>query len=142
MALEHRGLVPVIGTFVDRLFGCKAHRPIGERLLQKLDEHLLPKLEMDYRLNSYFPIFERIAKNDTIPPHALLEMLSRHIACLIGKQGPDSVLSLWSHGTRVLSICRLMLKHHHSSRIFLPMSRLLAFICQFYPDLEVRDSAR
>ncbi|WOL18202.1 hypothetical protein Cni_G26995 [Canna indica] len=141
-ALQHRGLVPVIATFVDRLLGCKAHQTLGEQLLQKLDENLLPKLGMDHQLTSYFPIFERIAENDTIPPRGLLELLSRHIVSLTEKHGPDFGLTLWSQGTKVLGICRLMLKHHYSSRVFLPLSRLLAFICQFFPDLEVRDSAR
>lgn len=142
LALEHHGLVLVIGIFIDQLLKCKGHQSVGERLLQKLDEHLLPKLEMGYRLTSYFPIFERIAENDTIPPHGLLELLMRHIVSISVKHGPNSGLSLWSQGTKVLGICRMMLKHHHSSRIFLPLSRLLAFICQCYPDLEVRDNAR
>ncbi|KAG6468181.1 hypothetical protein ZIOFF_072752 [Zingiber officinale] len=142
LAMEHRGLVPVVVAFVDRLVGCKAHQSIGECLLHKLDEHLLPKLVVDYQLTSYFPIFEKIAENNTIPPRGLLEVLTRHIATLMEKHGPDSALSLWSRGNKVLGICRIMLKHHHSSRVFLPLSRLLAFICQFFPDLEVRDNAR
>lgn len=142
LAMEHRGLVPVIVAFVDRLLGCKSHQSIGERLLHKLDEHLLPKLVVDYQLTSYFPIFEKIAENNTIPPRGLLEVLTRLIVALMEKHGPESASSLWSQGTKVLGICRIMLKHHHSSRIFLPLSRLLAFICQFFPDLEVRDNAR
>ncbi|KAK4264140.1 hypothetical protein QN277_029470 [Acacia crassicarpa] len=35
-----------------------------------------------------------------------------------------------------------MLIHQHSSRLFLRLSRMLAFTCLYYPDLEVRDNAR
>lgn len=142
LALEHHGLVPVIATFVDRLLACKAHRQVGEWLLQTLDEHLLPKLESGYRLASYFPIFERIAESDMIPPRGLLELLTRHMVTLSDKHGPDTWLRSWSQGSKVLGICRTMLKHHHSSRVFLALSHLLAFTCQFFPDLEVRDNAR
>lgn len=142
LALEHNRLVPVIAAFVDRLLGCKIHRQVGEMLLQTFDEHLLPKLETDYRLTSYFPIFERIAENDSVPPRGLLELLTRNMVFLTEKHGPDSGLRTWSQGSKVLGICRLMLMHHHSSRVFTALSRLLGFACQFFPDLEVRDNAR
>ncbi|KAG1361176.1 hypothetical protein COCNU_09G006390 [Cocos nucifera] len=142
LALEHHGLVPMIATFLDRLLACKAHRQVGEWLLQTLDEHLLPKLESGYQLVSYFPIFERIAESDTIPPHGLLELLARHMVTLSEKHGPDTWLRSWSQGSKVLGICRMMLKHHHGSRVFLALSHLLTFTCQFFPDLEVRDNAR
>jgi len=142
LALEHRGLVPVIATFVDRLLQCKAHRGVGERLLQTFDEHLLPKFETDYHLTSYFPIFERIAGSDAVAPSALLELLTRHMVSLTEKHGPNTRLRSWSQGSKVLDNCRLMLMHHHSSRVFLGLSQLLAFTCQYFPDLEVRDSAR
>nr|XP_029123497.1 uncharacterized protein LOC105055407 [Elaeis guineensis] len=142
LSLEHHGLVPVIATFVDRLLACQAHRQVGEWLLQTLDEHLLPKLESGYQLVSYFPIFGRIAESDTIPPRGLLELLTRHMVTLSEKHGPDTWLRSWSQGSKVLGICRMMLKHHHSSRVFLALSHLLTFTCQFFPDLEVRDNAR
>lgn len=142
LALEHHGLVPVIASFVDRLLACKAHRLVGEWLLQTLDEHLIPKLESGYQLVSYFPIFERIAESDTIPPRGLLELLNRHMVVLSEKHGPGTWLRSWSQGSKVLGICRVMLKHHHSSRVFLALLHLLAFTCQFFPDLEVRDNAR
>ncbi|URE15427.1 adaptor-related protein complex 5, beta 1 subunit [Musa troglodytarum] len=91
LALEHHGLVLVIGIFIDQLLKCKGHQSVGERLLQKLDEHLLPKLEMGYRLTPYFPIFERIAENDTIPPHDLevrdnARIYLRMLVCIPGKK--------------------------------------------------------
>ncbi|XP_072967137.1 uncharacterized protein [Typha angustifolia] len=142
LALEHRGLVPVIAAFIDRLLGCEAHRRVGEQLLQTLDERLLPKLEEGYQLSSYFSLFEKIAQNDTVPPRGLLGLLTKHMTWLAKKHGPDTGLRSWSQGSKVLGICRTMLKHHHSSRVFRPLSCLLGYTCQSFPDLEVRDNAR
>ncbi|OVA12115.1 hypothetical protein BVC80_1771g44 [Macleaya cordata] len=142
MALEHRGLVPITVAFLDRLLGCNSHRWLGERLLQTFDEHLLPKVIIDYQLASYFPIFNRIAENYTIPPRGLLELLTQFLIVLVEKHGPDTRLNSWSLGNKVLCICRTMLMHHHSSRVFVVLSRLLTFTCLFFPDLEVRDNAR
>uniref|UniRef100_A0A5B7B6C5 AP5B1 middle domain-containing protein n=1 Tax=Davidia involucrata TaxID=16924 RepID=A0A5B7B6C5_DAVIN len=97
---------------------------------------------VDYKLASYFPIFDRIAENDTVPPGGLLELLARFMIFLVKKHGPDGRLKFWSEGSKVLSICQTMLMHHHSSRLFLGLSRLLAFTCLYFPDLEVRDDAR
>ncbi|XP_058090360.1 uncharacterized protein LOC131236870 [Magnolia sinica] len=142
MALEFCRLVPVIVAFIDRLLSCSSHCWLGERLLHTFDERLLPKLATDYCLASYFPIFDRIAENETIPPHGLLELLTAFVVVLVEKHGPDTWLKSWSQGSKVLGICRTMLMHHHSSRVFLLLSRLLAFTCQCFPDLEVRDNAR
>lgn len=142
LALEHPRLVPVIAAFVDRLWECNVHRQVGEWLLQTFDEQLLPKLKPGYQLVSCFPIFERIAESDSIPPCGLLELLTRHMVYLTEKHGPDAGLRSWSQGSKVLGICRMMLMHHHSSRVFHGLSRLLGFTCQFFPDLEVRDNAR
>ncbi|KAK2978689.1 hypothetical protein RJ640_009900 [Escallonia rubra] len=142
MVLEFQGLVPVIVSFFDRLFSCYKHRWLGERLLQTLDVHLLPKVKIDNRLGSYFPVFDRIAENDTVPPIKLLELLTSFMFMLVEKHGPDTGLKCWSLGSRVLGICRTMLMHHHSSRLFLGLSRLLAFTCLYFPDLEVRDDSR
>ncbi|XP_077231416.1 uncharacterized protein LOC143864372 [Tasmannia lanceolata] len=142
MALEFSRLVPIIVSFVDRLLGCSSHSWLGERLLQTFDKRLLSKLATDYQLASYFPIFDRIAENDTIPPHSLLELLTTFVIFLVEKHCPDTGLKSWSRGSKVLGICRTMLMHHHSSRVFLPLSRLLAFTCQYFPDLEIRDNAR
>lgn len=142
MMLESRRLVPVVAAFVDRLVSCKKHFWLGERLLQKFDEHLLPKVKMDYKLVYCFPIFHRIAENQTIPPHGLLELLTNFMVFLVEKHGPDTVMKSWSQGSRALGICRTMLVHHHSSRLFLRLSRLLAFTCLYFPDLEVRDNSR
>lgn len=142
LASEFRPLVPVIVAFVNRLLGCSSHCCFGERLLQTFDEHLLSKLSIDYKLASYFPIFDRIAENETIPPCGLLELLTAYIVFLAEKHGPDTGLRSWSQGSKVLGICRTMLMHHHSSRVFQPLSQLLAFTCQSFPDVEVRDNAR
>uniref|UniRef100_A0A7N2L773 AP-5 complex subunit beta-1 n=2 Tax=Quercus lobata TaxID=97700 RepID=A0A7N2L773_QUELO len=142
MMLECQKLVPVIVAFVDRLLGCRKHCWLGERLLQTFDENLLPKVVMDYKLASFFPLFDRIAENDTIPPSRLLELLIKFMVFLVEKHGPDTGLKSWSKGSKVLGVCRTMLMHHHSSRLFLRLSRLLAFTCLYFPDLEVRDNAR
>lgn len=140
--LECHRLVPVMVAFTDRLLGCKKHIWLGERLLQTFDQHLLSKVKMGYKLVSYFPLFDRIAENDTIPPRGLLELLGKFIVFLVDKHGPDTGLKSWSHGSKVLSICRTLLMHHNSSRLFLRLSRLLAYTCLYFPDLEVRDNAR
>ncbi|XP_052205027.1 uncharacterized protein LOC127809898 [Diospyros lotus] len=142
LTLEFKGLVPVVIAFMDRLFACHKHCWLGEHLLQALDEHLLPKIKIDYKLSSYFPIFDRIAKNDAIPTTKLLELLIRFMIFLVEKHGPNTGLKSWSQGSKVLGICQTMLMHHHSSRLFLGLSRLLAFTCLYFPDLEVRDDAR
>ncbi|XP_010250298.1 PREDICTED: uncharacterized protein LOC104592558 [Nelumbo nucifera] len=142
MALEFRRLVPVIVAFIDRLLGCHSHCWLGERLLQTFDEHMLPKVIKDYQLASYFPIFNRIAENDTIPPHGLLELLTSFVVALVEKHGPDTGMKSWSLGSKVLGICRTMLMHHNSSRVFFTLTHLLAFTCLYFPDLEIRDNAR
>ncbi|KAF5737910.1 hypothetical protein HS088_TW13G00801 [Tripterygium wilfordii] len=142
LTLEFRRLVPVVVAFIDRLLCCQKHLWLGERLLQIIGAHMLPKVRIDYKLVSYFPIFDRIAENDTIPPRGLLELLTKLMAFLVEKHGPDTGLRSWSQGSRVLGICRTMLMHHHNSRLFVGLSRLLAFSCLYFPDLEVRDNAR
>ncbi|XP_039033900.1 uncharacterized protein LOC120169897 isoform X2 [Hibiscus syriacus] len=143
MILEFQRLVPVIVAFVDRLLGCDKHHWLGERLLQTMDENLHPRVVIDYRIVSYFLLFNRFAENQTIPPRKLLELLSSFMAFLVEKHGSDTCgKKSWSHGTKVLDICRTMLTHHQSSRLFLGISRLLAFTCLYFPDLEVRDHAR
>ncbi|GMI75228.1 hypothetical protein like AT3G19870 [Hibiscus trionum] len=142
MILEFQRLVPVIVAFVDRLLGCQKHHWLGERLLQTMDENLHRRVVIDYRIVSYFLVFDRIAENKTIPPRKLLELLTKFMAFLVEKHGPDTCGKSWSHGTKVLGICRTMLTHHQSCRLFLGISRLLAFTCLYFPDLEVRDHAR
>lgn len=140
--LECQRLVPVIVALIVRLLSCQKHRWLGERLLRTFDEHLLSKVKVDYKLVSCFPIFDRIAENDTIPPRRLLELLTKFMVFLVEKHGPDTGLKSWSQGSKVLGICRTLLMHHKSSRLFLRLSRLLAFACLYFPDLEVRDNAR
>jgi AP-5 complex subunit beta-1 len=142
MTLQFQRLVPVIVSYTDRLLGCQKHRWLGERLLQTVDELLLPKVKINYKLSSYLPRFDRIAENSTIPPRGLLDLLDKFMVFLVEKHGPDTGLKTWSRGSKVLGICRTMLMHHHSSRLFLGLSRLLAFTCLYFPDLEVRDNAR
>ncbi|KAF6160780.1 hypothetical protein GIB67_035981 [Kingdonia uniflora] len=142
LALEFPRLVPVAVYFIERLLKCSSHRWLGERLLQTFDEQLLPKIVTDDRLASYFPIFDLIAGNETIPPRRLLELLTQFVICLVEKHGPEVGLKSWAQGTKVLGICRKMLMQHHSSRVFLGLSKLLAFTCLYFPDLEIRDNAR
>ncbi|KAM6599074.1 uncharacterized protein LOC115705494 [Cannabis sativa] len=140
--LQCQRLVPVIVALIDRLLSCQKHQWLGERLLQTFDEHLFLKVKIDYKLVTCFPMFDRIAENDTIPPRRLLELLTSFMVFLVDKHGPDTGLKTWSQGSKVLSICRTLLLHHKSSRLFLGLSRLLAFACLYFPDLEVRDNAR
>ncbi|CAL4886141.1 unnamed protein product [Urochloa decumbens] len=142
MASEHRGLVPVIAEFTNRLLACNSHRWAGERLLRTLDEHLLPRLEPGYQLASYYPLFEKIAQNETVPQLRLIELLTKQMVSLTKKHSPDTELKSWSQGSKVVGICRVMLKHHHSSHIFLPLVHLLVLTIESFPDLEVRDHAR
>ncbi|GKV39262.1 hypothetical protein SLEP1_g47066 [Rubroshorea leprosula] len=142
LMLEFQRLVPVTVAFIDRLLGCQRHCWLGESLLQTIDNNLLPRVTVDYRLVSYIPILDRIAENDTIPPHGLLDLLTKFMIFLVEKHGPDTGVRSWSRGSKVLGICRTMLSHHHSSRLFLGLSHLLAFTCLYFPDLEVRDHAR
>ncbi|KAK9117896.1 hypothetical protein Scep_015989 [Stephania cephalantha] len=142
LLVEFRRLVPVTVAFIDRLLGCHSHCQLGERLLQTFDEHLLSKITVGYGLTSYFPVFDKIAESDTIPPRGLLELLTKFVFFLVKNHGPDTGLRSWSQGNKVLVICRTMLMHHPSSRVFLVLSRLLAFTCLYFPDLEIRDNAR
>uniref|UniRef100_A0A803LRT1 AP-5 complex subunit beta-1 n=1 Tax=Chenopodium quinoa TaxID=63459 RepID=A0A803LRT1_CHEQI len=139
---DFQKLVPVVVTLIDRLLSCKKHCYLGEKLLQIIDEHLLPKIVINYRFSSYFLIFDRIGKNDSVPPQRLLELLTKFTIFLVEKHGPDTEVKSWSQGSKVLGICRTMLLHHHSSRLFMGLSRLLAFTTLYFPDLEVRDNAR
>uniref|UniRef100_A0A7N0UHS1 AP-5 complex subunit beta-1 n=1 Tax=Kalanchoe fedtschenkoi TaxID=63787 RepID=A0A7N0UHS1_KALFE len=142
LTLEFRRLVPVVLAFVNRLLGCHKHFLLGERLLQMFDKHLLPRVKVDNKLVSYFPIFDRIAEKDVVPPRGLLELFMKFIIGIIKKHGPGTGLRSWSQGSKVLSICRTLLMHHHSSRLFVRLSHLLALTCLYFPDLEVRDNAR
>lgn len=139
---EHRGLVPVIVGFTDRMLTCDKHRFLGERLLKTFDDNLLPKLKIDFKLVSYFSILERIARSDKVSPSGLMELLTRFMVVLVEKHGPDTGLRSWSHGSKVLGICRTMIMHHYSSKLFVGLSRLLSFACLYFPDLEIRDNAR
>lgn len=142
MTLEFQILVPVIVAFIERLINCHKHQWLGERFLQTIDEKLLPKLKKNNLLTAYFPLFHRIAENDTVPPSRLIELLTKFVISLVEKRGFDVGLKLWDQGTEVLGICRTLMSHHKSSRLFLGLSRLLSLTCLYFPDLEVRDNAR
>ncbi|GAB2285031.1 hypothetical protein Dimus_019487 [Dionaea muscipula] len=142
LVLGYQKLVPVGVVLVDRLLHCQKHCWLGENLLQIFDQELLPKLAIDYSLTSYFPIFDRIGKSDLIPPRRLIELLTQFMIFLVKRHGPDIGFKSWSQGSRVLGVCRTMLMHHHSSRLFTGLSHLLAFTSLYFPDLEVRDNAR
>ncbi|KAI9170125.1 hypothetical protein LWI28_022898 [Acer negundo] len=93
-------------------------------------------------LVSYFPVLDRIAENDIIPPGGLLELLTKFMAFLVEKHGPDTGLKSWSQGSKVLGNCQTVLMNHRSSRLFIGLSRLLTFTCLYFPDLEIRHHAR
>ncbi|KAK4842557.1 hypothetical protein QYF36_023680 [Acer negundo] len=112
MMVEFQILVLVIAAFIDRL------------------------------LVSYFPVLDRIAENDIIPPGGLLELLTKFMAFLVEKHGPDTGLKSWSQGSKVLGNCQTVLMNHRSSRLFIGLSRLLTFTCLYFPDLEIRDHVR
>ncbi|GKB26866.1 AP-5 complex subunit beta-1 [Tanacetum coccineum] len=109
MTLESRGLIPVIVAFVNRLLKCHKHRFFGVRLLQTFSNHLLPNVDIDYRLGSYFPLFEKIAENETVPPGGLLNLYGKYMSILVKKHGPDTGLRSWSQGSKVLVLCRTIL---------------------------------
>ncbi|XP_024316563.1 uncharacterized protein LOC100842049 isoform X2 [Brachypodium distachyon] len=142
MTSEHRGLVPVIADFINRLLACTTHQWVGEQLLRTVDECLLPRLEPGYLLASYYPLFEKIAQNETVPQLRLIELLTKQMVSLAKKHETDTSLKSWSQGSKVVGICRIMLKYHHSSHIFLPLSHLLVVTVESFPDLEIRDHAR
>jgi AP-5 complex subunit beta-1 len=142
LAMEHHVLVPVIATFISRLLQCETHSAVGDRFLQTLDRRLIPILKPGYGLSFYFPLLEKIAGNAMVTPKGVLELLKRHMVCLSDEHGPDTEFRSWSQGSRVLGICRVLLKNHNGSQVFSPLSRLLALTCQKFPDLEVRDNAR
>lgn len=142
MTSQFQILVPVVVSFIDRLINCEKHQWLGERFLQTIDEKLLPKLEKSCLLTAYFPLLHRIAENDTIPPSRLIVLLTKFVLTLVDKRGYDVGLKLWDQGTEVLGICRTLLSHHKSSRLFLGLSRLLSLMCLYFPDLDVRDNAR
>ncbi|KAL0690577.1 hypothetical protein Bca4012_090256 [Brassica carinata] len=142
MTSQFQILVPVVVSFIDRLINCRKHQWLGERFLQTIDEKLLPKLEKSCLLTAYFPLLHRIAENDTIPPSRLIVLLTKFVLTLVDKCGYDVGLKLWDQGTEVLGICRTLLSHHKSSRLFLGLSRLLSLMCLYFPDLDVRDNAR
>lgn len=142
LALENHVLVPVISTFISRLLQCETHSAFGDRFLQTLDRRLIPNLKPGYGLSFYFPLLEKMAGNEMVTPKGVLELLKRHMVCLTEEHGPDTWHRSWSQGSRVLGICRVVLKNHNGSQVFSPLLRLLTFTCQNFPDLEVRDNAR
>ncbi|KAL2938924.1 PTS system alpha-glucoside-specific EIICB component [Bienertia sinuspersici] len=133
LLLDFQKLVPVAVALIDRLLSCQQHCCLGEKLLQTVDEHLLSKVIINYRMSSYFLLFDRIGKNDSVPPQRLLELLTKFTIFLVEKHGPDTELKSWHQGSKVLGICRTMLLHHHSSRLFIGLSRLLAFTSLYFP---------
>ncbi|CAM6047101.1 unnamed protein product [Sphagnum compactum] len=142
MALKLRYLVPQILALLDRLMECNTHQSLGERLLRTFNEDLLPELEPNCNLPAYFPLIERLAENVDIPPVGLLGLLTIYVRKRVEEHKGDGGLKLWLRGSQVLGICRTVLMHHKSSRIFQSLSNLLSLMCLFFPDLEVRDTAR
>jgi AP-5 complex subunit beta-1 len=136
-------LVPNIVALLDRLMGCSTHRPLAEWLLQVFNEKLLIQLQSSRQLSSYFPLLERIAEYGEIPPGALVDKLTVYTRQRVEEdEHDDEERTLWSRGIQVLGICRTILVHNQSSRVFHILTPLLGFLCRFFPDIEVRDTAR
>ncbi|KAJ7187624.1 hypothetical protein O6H91_07G111200 [Diphasiastrum complanatum] len=142
LARRMRRLVPCVLALIDRLMVCDVHQILAERLLQTFNEDLFPQLSPDSHLHSYFPLMERIAESKDIPPAAVLELLAQYVVHKVDADKGTGGSKLWLRGTDVLSICRTVLLHHQSSRAFHLLTELLGFMCRFFPDIEVRDSAR
>ncbi|KAJ3672304.1 hypothetical protein LUZ60_007025 [Juncus effusus] len=142
LALNHPTLIPVISDFISRCSSCETHNPLSQTFVQTLDARLVPQLSPGLSLPSYFPLLEKIAQCDRVHPKGVLELLMKQMVCLTDVHGPHWGLRSWDQGSRVLGICRVLMKNHNDSRVFLPLAHLLAFTCQSFPDLEVRDNAR
>ncbi|KAI4385821.1 hypothetical protein MLD38_003814 [Melastoma candidum] len=142
LAMEFPRLVPPIVAFIDRLFGCHEHCFLVEQLLQKFDESLLPKLSVYYKLFLYFNLFNRIAGNESIPPSGQLDVLMNLMVFIVKKHSLETRLRSWSRGSKVIGLCRTMMMHQKTSRLFVNLSQVLASVCPYFPDLELRDNAR
>eukprot|EP00249_Psilotum_nudum_P017252 c26234_g1_i1 orf=70-3660(+) len=142
LTLQIRRLVPCVLALLDRLMLCDTHYNLGDALLRTFDRDLMCNVAPNRHLPAYFPIFERIAENGCIPPGPLLELLSMYIRNQVATAREYEAWKLWTCGSQVLGICRTVIVHHRSSRAFHVLSHLLAFLCCFFPDVEVRDSAR
>ncbi|MCO5600695.1 hypothetical protein L7F22_054810 [Adiantum nelumboides] len=141
LALQFRRLVPCLLMLVDRFLLCDTHKGLGQHLLQVFNNDLLRKVAPDKHLPAYFPILERIAENGSIPPKDIVDLLSEYARNQVTAEGTEN-LSLWVRGSQVLLICRTVMVHHFSSRVFHPLSHLLAFLVFYFPDFEIQDSAR
>lgn len=141
LALQMRRLVPCLLMLVDRLLLCETHKGLGQHLLQIFNRDLLSQTTPDKHLPAYFPILERIAENGSIPPGSIVDLLTMYAKNQVAGVCSES-LSLWIRGSQVLQICRTIMVHHYSSRVFHPLSSLLAFLVYYFPDIEVQDSAR
>ncbi|KAL3695875.1 hypothetical protein R1sor_009951 [Riccia sorocarpa] len=142
MAKKKRRLVPSLLALLDRLVGCDTHRKLAETLLRAFNEELLPTLDSDRYLPSYFPLLEKIAENSEIPPGALVEKLTVYMFKTAEAGAADEDCLLWGRAIQVLGICRTVLLNHQSSRCFHGLAQLLGFLCLYFPDIEVRDTAR
>lgn len=141
LALQFRRLVPCLLMLVDRLLLCDTHRASGQHLLQIFNKDLLSQVTPDKHLPAYFPILERIGENGSIPPGGIVDLLTAYAKNQVADVGTEN-LRLWVRGSQVLLICRTIMVHHYSSRVFHPLSHLLAFLVFYFPDFEVQDSAR
>eukprot|EP00246_Nothoceros_aenigmaticus_P007127 TRINITY_DN20761_c0_g1_i1.p1 TRINITY_DN20761_c0_g1~~TRINITY_DN20761_c0_g1_i1.p1 ORF type:complete len:393 (-),score=41.82 TRINITY_DN20761_c0_g1_i1:28-1182(-) len=142
MATDVPGLVPTLLSFTDRLLSCDHHKRLGHLLLHTFSDRLLPKLAYDIMLPSYFPLLERMAENRDISPRPILHSISLYITDRVRICKGKGSWVMWIRGSQVLGICRILMAHHYSSRIYRALSDLLGFLTLHSPDLELRDSAR
>lgn len=104
MALKILTLIPSILKLLDRLLACEAHRGLGEHLLRTFDEDLLPQLVPNRNLPAYFPLLERIAENENIPPARLLDLLTMYIRKQVEEDKGDGGARLWQRGNQVIPV--------------------------------------
>ncbi|XP_024524086.1 AP-5 complex subunit beta-1 [Selaginella moellendorffii] len=142
MARTVRKLVDRILALLDRFLSCEAHHGLGERLLRTFSEDLVPALPSNSQLPAYFPLMERIAESGKIPPRALIKSLETYLRFKVGKHSGINAANYWLRGSEVLAICRTLLMHHQSSRVFRRLTELFGYLCLYFPDIEVRDNAR
>lgn len=142
LAVDTSGLVRSLLSFIDRLLSCKSHQRLGDLLLHTCSDKLLPKLAYDVLLPAYFPLLERMGEKSGINPRPIVRAMTSYIAERVRASKGKGSLVMWIRGSQVLGICRILMAHHYSSRIYGVLTELLGIMTLHYPDLELRDSAR
>jgi AP-5 complex subunit beta-1 len=108
-------------------------------LLQQLTEQTISSpisMTVDH-LTDYILVLQRAARetynNPTSIIHFLYKLLSSTTLCAYGN---------WAVGNGILSVCRNLLRTHHTTVIFRDMGDLLLLIASNFTDIDIRDRAR